>query len=190
MDLGGVIDTSSPGVHFTMLESVPTGRFSLGGVFYCECWDKWGRFRWRDWAKNILPVANLNDILNTYFGGGSQIVTWYMGMVDNAGFSAFSASDTSASHPGWSENTNCSNSSRPAWTPGAASSGSMSNPSATVFNMNPAPTCTIKGFFLSQSNTLGGTSGMLSAEAALTSPQVFNNGDTGKVSYSIIATTS
>lgn len=171
------------------MEELASG-FSLGGTFYAECYDKDGNLRWKDTAKNILPTINLNDVLNVYFNASSQTTVWYMMMVDNAGFSAFSATDTAASHSGWSENTNTSLASRPAWTPGAASAGSMSNPSATQFNMNPSTTCTLKGFALISNNTLGGTSGMLSAEAALGTPQLCNNGDTLKVTYAINATTS
>jgi len=170
-------------------EALASG-FQLGGTFHVECYDKDGNLRWKDTAKNILPVINLNDILNVYYNASSATTTWYMGMVDNAGFSAFASTDTMASHSGWSENTNTSLASRPTWVPSAASAGSMSNPTATTFNMNPSPTCTIRGFFLASNNTLGGTSGMLSAEAALGTPQIANNGDTLKVTYAINATTS
>lgn len=164
--------------------------FGLGGYYEVECYDKDGNLRWKDIAKNILPTTNLNDVLNVYWGAGSQSTTWYLGMVDNAGFSAFASTDTAASHAGWTENTNTSLTARPVWTPGAAASASISNPTAVTIPMNPSTTCTIKGFFLSTSNTLGGTAGMLSAEAALGTPQLCNNGDTLKLTYTLNATTS
>ena len=162
----------------------------VGGTFFVECYDKDGNLRWRDQAKNIIPNAILNDILNVYFNSGAQTSAFYIGIVDNAGFSAFAAADTMASHAGWTENINYSNGSRPVWTPGAASGQSISNPTPATFNMNPPSTITVKGFFLTSSNTLGGTSGNLDATAALQTPQQANNGDTLKVTYQILGTTS
>ena len=170
--------------------SLISQRFGIGGIFEAWCYDRHGNLRWHDVAKNIIPTAGLNDILNIYYGAGSQTATWYMGMVDNAGFSAFGATDTMGSQAGWAETVNTSLTSRPIWTPAAASAGSVSNGSAVTFNMNPSPTCTIRGFFICSNNTLGGTSGILSPEAALTSPQLCNNGDVLKVTYAVNATTS
>lgn len=168
----------------------PTSSFKLGFTYEVECYDRDGKLRWRDVARNIIPTVGLNDILNCYYGAGSQTTTWYLGMVDNAGFTAFAAGDTMSSHSGWTENTNTSLSARPTWTPSAASGASISNGTAVTISMNPATTCTIKGFFLTSNNTLGGTSGILSSEAALGSPQLCNSGDTLKVTMTNNATTS
>lgn len=183
--LSFVIDTDMVG-RAAELEST----FRLGFTYDVECYDAHGNLRWRDRAKNIIPTVGLNDILNCYYGAGSQSTTWYLGMVDNSGFTAFNATDTLSSHSGWTENTNTSNSSRGTWTPGAASAASISNGTAVTIPMNPSGTCTIKGFFLANNNTLGGTSGLLSSEAALGTPQLCNNGDTLKVTMTNNATTS
>lgn len=170
-------------------DGVATG-LEVGGTFHVECWTKDGKLRWRDTAKNIVPNVVLNDILNVYYAVGSQTSAFCVGMVDNAGFSAFAAGDTMASHSGWVENTACSNANRPTWSPGAASAQSIVNSSAAVFNMTPPSGATIKGFFLASNNTLGGTSGNLAATAALSSVQPVSNGDTLKVFYTINGSTS
>lgn len=162
----------------------------IGGTFFAECFKADGTLRWKDKAKNIIPNVVLNDILNVYFAQSSNTSAFSIGLVDNNGFSAFAATDTMASHTGWSENQQISNGSRPTWSPGAAASQAISNPTAAVFNMTPTSGCTIKGFFLTSNNTLGGTSGNLVATAALTAPQACNNGDTLKCTYAINGTTT
>lgn len=183
-----VIGTADDGVMFP--EIGIQSSFGMGFTYNVECYDKHGNLRWRDAAKNIIPTIGLNDILNVYYAVGSQSAAWYLGMVDNAGFTAFNSTDTMASHSGWTENTNTSLPSRPVWTPSAASGASISNGTAVTVTMNPSTTCTIKGFFLANNNTLGGTSGLLSSEAALGTPQLCNPGDTLKVTMINAATTS
>jgi hypothetical protein len=161
---------------------------AVGGRFTIDRYDSEGNYLETWYAKNIIPNAVLNDILNVYFNQSSQSTAFYIGMVDNSGFSAFAATDTMASHSGWSENVATSNPSRPAWTPGSASSQSISNPSPATITMNA--TATIKGFFMTTSNTLNGTSGNLDCTAALGSPQSCNSGDVLKITYAINGTTS
>ena len=169
-------------------EQTTVSGLGVGGVFTVERYDSEGNYIETWIAKNIIPNAVLNDILNVYFNAGSQSTAFYIGMVDNVGFSAFAATDTMASHSGWTENTATSNTSRPAWTPAAAASQSISNPAAWVIMMNAS--ATIKGFFMTTSNTLGGTSGNLDATASLPAPQPCNAGDVLKGTYAINATTS
>jgi hypothetical protein len=169
---------------------VVTG-LGIGGTFFAECWKADGTLRWRERAKNIIPNAVLNDILNVYFAGGSATTTFYMGIVDNAGFTTFAPGDTMASHSGWAENTNYTGGVRPTCSFGAASGQSIQNGTQVTFNMNPGSPVTIRGFFLSSSSTLGGTAGNLVATAAIsTGPQSVSNGDTVKSTYQIPATTS
>ena len=67
----------------------------------------------------IVDVG-LNHILETEFHSGAQVTTWYIGLVDNAGFSAFANADTMASHAGWAESSAYTEANRPTWTAGAA----------------------------------------------------------------------
>ena len=168
----------------------PEDLMGIGGFFTVWCEDAEGNEIWRERAGNIIPDAALNDILGVYFAGGQATVAWYMGLVDNAGFSAFVASDTAAAHPGWTENIGYSLATRPVWTPGAATAKSITNPTASVFPMIPTGTAMIRGFFLASSNVTGGNTGILAAEASLPSPQPVNAGDTIRGTYTVNATTT
>src|SRR5689334_13628 len=43
---------------------------------------------------NGIVDVGLNHILETEFNGGTQVTAWYIGLIDNASFSALSAADT------------------------------------------------------------------------------------------------
>lgn len=133
--------------------------------------------------KNGITDVGMNALLDIMFHGTSQITAWYLGLVDNAGFSAFAAGDTMASHGGWTESTAYSNANRPDWTEGAASSRSITNSSTVDFTINA--TATIKGIFVTSNNTKGGTTGTLWSTAAFGANVSVANGDTLKVTYTV-----
>lgn len=96
------------------------------------------------------------------------------------------AADTMASHSPWSELTAYSQANRPQWNTSAtaASAGSVSNAAdnssvGAVFSIN-ANNQQVGGIFLSDSNVIGGTSGLLYGMAPFTSPgfQQMNSGGT------------
>ncbi len=113
--------------------------------------------------KQLNTVMNiaLNEILDIMFDSGTQITTWYMGLIDSAGFTAIAKTDTSASHGGWAENTDYDEATRPIWNPDPPSSQIIQNPitALTVFTMNA--TKTITGAFVISENTKGGAVGIL-----------------------------
>jgi hypothetical protein len=172
------------GVHFSKVKAA--------GVFGVECFDRDGNLRWVDSAKNAVTNAALDDVLNVYIRGVTPTTTWYIGLVDNAGFTTFAAADTMPSHSGWSENTQYTGT-RQSWSPGASSGQSITNASALNYAMTPTVgvPATIRGLFLC-SDTSASTSGVkLFATAAFTGGnQVVNNGDTLKVTYTLAASTS
>ncbi len=134
-------------------------------------------------AKNDVTTPGLNHILDTQFGGGSQVVTWYIGLIDADGFTALADGDTLASHVGWTEFTDYSGS-RKEWTDGAASGGVKTNAVTVDFVMTGAGTIT--GLFLASVSS--GTGGILWSTALLSGddePVVAT--DTLKVTYTINA---
>lgn len=153
-----------------------------------------GKFHFEQWRDGVMidewecpnTVTNLgrNSILDTAIGGVTQIATWYVGLIDNASFSAIAAADTSASHAGWLESTAYSESVRQTYTPAAASSQSITNSaSKATFTING--TATINGAFLISNSTKGGTTGTLLCAASFGSTRAVLSGDTLRVTYSI-----
>lgn len=132
---------------------------------------------------NGITDVGLNHILETEFHSGTAVTTWYIGIVDNASFSAFAAGDTMASHAGWIESTAYSESVRQTWGAGTASSRSITNGSAATFSING--TATLKGVFITSVSTKSGTTGTLWSTAAFASTVAVINGDSVKVTYTV-----
>ena len=132
---------------------------------------------------NGIVDVGLNHILETEFHSGTQVTTWYIGLVDNAGFSAFANADTMSSHAGWAESPAYTEANRVTWSAGAAATRQITNAATCDFSINA--TVTIKGLFITSNNTKGGTTGTLWSTAAFGSTVALNNGDTLKVTYTL-----
>lgn len=135
--------------------------------FEVECRDAEGNLVWSDIFRNTVTTVGKNDALDKYLAGSAYTAAWYIGLVDAAGFSAYAAGDTMASHAGWTEWTNYSEGTRQAATWGtAASSGSKTTSAASVFTMSGSGT--LKGLFLVTNSTKGGTTGVLYSAGSFT----------------------
>lgn len=136
---------------------------------------------------NGITNAGKNDILDVYFSDGTQTAGagWYIGLIDNSGFSALAAADTMSSHAGWNEFTTYSESTRVAWGPGTPASQSITNASAATFNINGSGT--VYGIFVVTNSTKSGTTGTLWATAAFSATVPVSNGDQLKVTYTVSA---
>lgn len=132
---------------------------------------------------NSVVDVGMNHLLDVLFNGTTQVTTWYMGLVDNAGFTAYAAGDTSASHAGWTEFTSYSEAVRQTWDPGSASARSLSNGTAVTFSING--TGTVKGLFTISDSTKSGTTGTLFSTASFSSTVAVINGDSLKVTYTV-----
>jgi hypothetical protein len=157
--------------------------FRPAGKFKIEHRDKTGKLIGVYDVPNGIVDVGLNSILGVYFHSDTQITTWYIALVDNAGFSAFANADTMASHAGWTESTVYSNSTRVSWGPGASASRSITNSTTADFTING--TATLKGIFITSNSTKGGTTGTLWSTAAFGSTVSVNNGDTLKITYTV-----
>lgn len=153
------------------------------GHFHFEHWrdgvmlDEWD-------TPNTVTNVGRNSILDTAIGGVTQIATWYVGLIDNASFSAIAAADTMASHAGWIESAAYSESVRQTYTPAAASSQSITNTaSKATFSING--TATINGAFINSVSTKSGSTGTLLCAASFSGTRAVISGDTLRVTYSI-----
>ena len=158
-------------------------KFYPHGSFLIKHFNKAGKLIGVYRIPNGIVDEGMNDILDVYFHNDSQSTLWYIGLVDNDSFSAFNDADVMNSHAGWIENTDYSEGTRPQWTMGAASSRQITNGSTVDFSINS--TEVLKGIFICDNNTKGGTSGVLWATAAFSSTVSVSSGDTLKITYTV-----
>jgi hypothetical protein len=156
-------------------------RFKLKGKFVVECFDKLGNLKWKEAISNLVVNEGLDLSLDIIFGVTAK-PTWYVGLIRDDNYTGIVAGDTMASHGGWEEADEYSESTRPTITFGTASGQETSNGTPIYFSCNA--TETMKGAFLTTNNTKSGTAGKLWC-AALSDggDQVVNNGDVVKVMY-------
>lgn len=141
-------------------------------------------------TKNDITNEGVNTLFNVMFNGATQIAnnSWFIGFIDNSGFSALAAGDVMSSHSGWTEFTSYSQATRPGWGSGTASAGvrSVTNSSAVVFNINGGGG-TVYGIFIPSNSTKSGTTGKLWATAAFSSPVPVSSGDQLNITYTTSA---
>lgn len=151
------------------------------GIYVLECVNPDGTIAWTERIKNGVTNTGMNNMLDVYFNSGSQSANWYIGLIDNSGYSGVAASDTISSHAGWTENTDYTESNRVAWGNGSASGQAVTNASAAEFSINAS--ITIKGAFVVNQNTKGGTTGTLYSTGVLAGTQALSSGQTLRVTY-------
>ncbi len=173
----------------------------LRGEFHLEHWRD-GKLIHSEPVPNTITNEGKNSLLNIMFNGATQISTWYIGLVDNASFSAIAATDTydgiDAAN-GWGEfasYTDPANSdsavTRPEWTEGAASSQSITN--GTVVSFDITGSGTVKGLFLAGGTNAQTKSDSTASGNTLWAATLFTGGDrsvanadTLKVTYTVNA---
>jgi hypothetical protein len=153
-------------------------------IYEIECVAPDGTVRWRETFRNLVTTAGKNDLLTQYFKGAAYTAAWFVGLVDNAAFSAIAAGDTSASHAGWAESTAYSNATRPALTLGTASAGSIDN-SASKASFTINATAAINGAFTITNSTKGGSTGTLYSAGSFGAVRNVINGDTLNVQVTL-----
>lgn len=178
MESINVVDSQSGGIGRA---SFSKEELSAEGRYVVECRGADGKLKWVDLIDNLVVTVGKNDLLDKYFAGSGYTAAWYMGLVDGSSAPTFAATDTMASHAGWTESVAYSNASRPtvSWT--AASAGSKAS-SAVSFSINA--TATIAGCFLITNSTKAGTTGTLYSAGTFTSGnKAVLSGDTLAVTY-------
>lgn len=158
-----------------------------GGVFTVTCYDKDGNFKWEAKSPNLVVNVGLKDMNDKYFSGSGYTAAWYIGLYGAASSNDPAAGDTMASHSGWTEVTDYTQSTRPAASFGAATTAdpSVINNSGSPAQFSINNTVTVGGAFLTSDDTKGGTSGVLFSASDFQSPgdRAVVNGDTINVTY-------
>lgn len=173
------------GVSFSRQRSFEQGLNLRGEYLKFELIGANGEVKYTEEFHNDITNAGKNSLLDVYFRNQTQIATWYFGLVDNSGWTAFAAGDTMGSHAGWNEFTTYSDSTRIAWAPDAAASQSITNSSVSTFNINGSGT--LKGIFVTSGSAKSGTTGTLWSTAAFTSTVAVTSGDQIKITYAVNA---
>lgn len=147
---------------------------------------------WRDGKKigeytfqNDITNEGKNTLLEIMFHDGTQIssASWCASLINASGYTALAAADTMASHGGWAEFTGYSQSTRVAWSPGAAASQQITNGTPMTFDINASGT--VKGIFVTSNNTKSGTSGKLWATGLFSADVPVSSGDQLKITYAV-----
>jgi hypothetical protein len=164
-------------------------QLSVTGRYDVKCLDADGNLKWEDSIENLVVTVGKNDLLDKYFAGSAYSAAWYMGLVDNASFSAYAAGDTLASHTGWLEYLNytisgsSTNRATAAWN--AASAGSKAS-TATTFTISGAGG-TVLGAILcatqARNTSSNGGAGILYSAGSFATSRAVIAGDSLLVTY-------
>lgn len=163
----------------------PSNPFKLAGRFKIEQWRDGKLFKTYEFDNGITNIGK-NTILTSFFFNTAPPTTWYLGLIDNAGFTALAPTDTMGSHAGWAESTVYSEVTRPAWVTAAAASQSITNSTPATFSITG--TATLKGIFVPDENTKSGSTGTLWSTALFGGDIPVANLDILKITYSVNAT--
>ena len=180
--------------------NVPEG-MGIEGYYHVVCRDKDGNIKWEEEFPNLVVAVGKQLMLDTLLSGSSYTTVGpYLGLISGSG-STFAATDTMASHVGWTEFT--------AYTVGgSAVRGTASFTSATSSGTTPSNVTTktaaaitytitggggtVGGCFLvtgsGASSTQGNTSGTLYSAGNFATAKITTAGDTVSVTYSTTAT--
>jgi len=149
---------------------------------------------------NVITLEGRNHLLDVGFHGGTALTAWYIGLIDSSGYTAVDEDDTYeeiGGTNGWDEdqdyldtaNTN-SDVTRPAWIEDAASAGSITGASPSVFAIDTNGT--IKGLFVcagANAQTKGDSTNsgniLWCATLFTSGDRAVLNGDTLEVTYTI-----
>ena len=154
------------------------------GKFTFECYDKDGKLKWTAESKNLVVNVGLQYMAGTALDGATaRITSWYIGLYGAGASNTPAASDTLASHAGWTE-INPYTGNRPAATFAAATTANPSvvTNSASKASYSITTTATVGGAFLA--SAASGTSGTLFSASDFTGgDRSVVNGDTLQVTY-------
>lgn len=160
----------------------------LSTHYVIECFDADGNFKWKSEFDNLVVTEGLNDSLDKHFKGSTYTAAWYVFLTD--GTPSFAAGDTMASHAGWAEVTDYSESNRPTLSLGTVSAGSVDN-SASKAQFSINGTATVGGAGICTNNTKGGSTGTLYGGGAFSEgDRSVVNGDVLNVTVTLTASAS
>lgn len=158
-------------------------RIRPSGVFTMTSRDPHGNVIGSREFHNGATTQGLNHLLDSGFRGGTQYPLWYVGLIDDAGFSAVDPADTHQLHAGWAEYTGLFGGNRGTWTPAAAASGFLDSINVVL---SITATGSVRGALLASQQAIGTTSGqVLYATGVADSALPVVSGGTVTISYKL-----
>lgn len=169
-------DSTSAGLEAGAAAEMQSG---IKHRYHVEC-VRDGKVVWADEFYNLVTTAGKNKYLDATLKTGLTTPLWYVGLITGpGGGNTYAAADIASSHAGWTEGTGYSQVTRPAFTPGAISAGSVDNSAAKAVFSITGGNATIAGCFMSDLDTIGGTTGVLLGEGNFTGgDRAVQTGDT------------
>ncbi len=129
------------------------GGAKFGGTFFVECYDKHGRKKWEDKAKNVVTDTGIKHMLDVVFAGGTQTNPWYTGLLATTDIT-----DTDILG-GISLATEFTGN-RPAYVDVVSTKSVTNTAGKSTFTCDKDGT-TVEGAILASSNSMKGTTGIL-----------------------------
>ena len=181
---------------------VPAATFQPKGRFVVEHWRDGKRINEYHFH-NGITIEGKNFCLDVMFHGTTAGATWYLGLIDNTGYSALAEGDTyddiNQAGNGWDEftgytdaNNGDSATTRPTWNEGQASGKQITSSTQSVFDITASGV--VKGIFVVGLGAAAATKGDHASDGILWATALFStgdatieNGDQLKVSYTVSA---
>ena len=145
-----------------------------------------GRVKARELGSNLIVNEQLDALLDEVWRNQAQATAWYCGLT--TGTTTPVATDTMASHA-WTEWQTYSEGARQTWSPGAASSQSITNSTAMTFTSSGASQ-DVDGAFITDNSTKGQNTGRLSNVKALAATKTLDTSETLDVTVTVSASSS
>ncbi|MHC4301285.1 MAG: hypothetical protein ACYS7Y_28790 [Planctomycetota bacterium] len=179
-----------------------SGLTNLRGSFVVEHWRAGKRINEYHFDNGIVNEGK-NKLLDVMFDGATQITTWYLGCIDNSGYTALADADTydniDQAGNGWDEFKNYTDgnnadntTTRPVWPADPASAQSITNSTVAVYNITGSGT--VKGIFAVGGGSAPQTKGDHASGSTLWATALFTSGDVAvqnsdqlKVTYTVSA---
>jgi len=162
----------------------PTEAAKATGYYKAECYDAEGNLKWTAENHNLVVNVGLQYMAGSALTGTTAGSSWYIGLYGAGASNTPAATDTLASHAGWTEITPYSGN-RPS---AGLTAATNANPSVVTNTSSPTSftinaTATVGGAFLC--NAASGTTGILFSASDFQSPgdRTVASGDTLRVTY-------
>lgn len=152
----------------------------LRGKFFVEHRNEAGKLIGLYRIPNGIVDVGMEFLLDCMYNNGTQSTIWYLGLIDNSGYTGVSDSDTNAAHAGWTEFTTYTGG-RKTWTSGAAAGRAVSNGATVDFTIT-APGA-VRGIMVT--DQAAGVGAVLWATALFSSAITVATSDVLKVTYTV-----